>query len=126
MKKLGIKPGMRLLWVSPPSHYSDLLGALPEEVCFLEPNGEESADFIHVFMLEKTPLAAELSRLKLRLDKDGMIWISWPKQRSSIATDLNREIIREHGLATGLVDTKVCAVDEDWSGLKFVFRKHDR
>lgn len=126
LKKLGIKPDTHLLWVDIPPHYSDLIGVLPENTQFLQEDGEELADFIHVFMLKKNQLANELLRLKPRLKKDGMIWISWPKQRSSIATDLNRDIIREAGLAAGLVDVKVCAVDEDWSGLKFVYRKKDR
>ncbi|MEM7369543.1 MAG: DUF3052 family protein [Bacteroidota bacterium] len=126
LKKLGIKPDTQLLWVDAPSQYTDLLGPLPKDIQFLTEEGKEQADFIHVFMLRKDQLANQLLRLKPRLKKEGMIWISWPKQRSSISTDLNRETIREAGLETGLVDVKVCAIDADWSGLKFVYRKKDR
>lgn len=127
LKKLGIKPDMKLLWIETPVHYPQILGALPDGIVHIsEAAEEEFADFIHVFIRQKQQLEEKLSHLKPRLDKNGMIWISWPKQRSSIDTDLNRDFIRERGLASGLVDVKVCAVDEDWSGLKFVYRKKDR
>jgi hypothetical protein len=83
-------------------------------------------DFIHAFVLSKEDLKKGLTAWKKSLLKTGALWISWPKKTSSISTDLTGDIVRELGLASGLVDIKVCAVDKDWSGLKFVFRKSDR
>lgn len=83
-------------------------------------------DFIHVFTQNLKNFENEFLRCKKYLKKDGMLWISWPKKSSKVPTDLDENVIREFGLKNGLVDVKVCAIDEIWSGLKFVYRVKDR
>ncbi|HMB89760.1 MAG TPA: hypothetical protein VKP65_02870 [Rhodothermales bacterium] len=125
LKKLGLKAGMRAAFVDAPPHYADLLGALPEGTILLEtPDGE--MDFIHFFALTQEDLETRFTDLKRHLAPTGMLWISWPKKASSIETDLSSNLVRSTGLAGGLVDVKVCAVDADWSALKFVYRLKDR
>ena len=125
ISKLGLKPGMRARAINAPAHYFDLLGTLPDGVVFARTTKGEF-EFIHVF----TASAADLKRiwpsLKRSLARDGMAWISWPKKSSPLHRDLDENIVRAQGLDAGLVDVKVCAVDEDWSGLKFVRRLKDR
>jgi hypothetical protein len=126
LKKLGLKAGMRTCFVEAPPHYADLLGQLPEGVVLLDAP-DSDMDFIHRFTLTQSDLEAQFAGLKRRLSLTGMLWVSWPKKASSsIETDLSSEIVRNTGLAGGLVDVKVCAVDADWSGLKFVYRLKDR
>lgn len=125
LKKLGLKAGMRACIVDAPSHYADLLGLLPEGIIMLEtPAGD--MDFIHCFARTQGDLETQLDDLKKHLAPAGMLWISWPKKTSSIETDLSSNRVRRTGLAGGLVDVKVCAVDADWSALKFVYRLKDR
>ena len=124
IKKLGIKPGFRLLLKYAPGPYLEWLGPLPEGVALVGEDGE--ADFIHLFVKEKALLEAELSLLKQHLTKPGAFWVSWPKKSSKIPTELDGNLVRETGLRAGLVDVKVCAVSETWSGLKFVYRLKDR
>ncbi|MCB0846820.1 MAG: DUF3052 family protein [Bacteroidetes bacterium] len=124
-KKLGIKPGMKMIWENVPNHYESLIGPLPEDISFVY-DGESKADFIHLFCQDLSTLEQNLGNCKSQLGKNGMLWLSWPKKSSKITTDLDREIVREYGLNIGLVDIKVCAVDENWSGLKFVYRVTDR
>jgi hypothetical protein len=126
VKKLGIKSGFKILLVHPPDHYFDLLEELPVDLTFTENPGEGPFDFIHLFATEVDQLHKEIPALRSNLNKKGMLWISWPKGGSSIQTDLNGNVVRAEGLRSGLVDVKVCAVDEDWSGLKFVYRLSDR
>ena len=127
IKKLGIKAGFRLILQDPLDNYYELLGPLPEDVEEVDPQSDqEQVDFIHFFAYSFSELEAQLPPLKARLKANAMLWISWPKKASKIETDLNRDLIREYGLAAGLVDVKVCAIDEDWSGLKFVYRTNDR
>ena len=83
-------------------------------------------DFIHGFSTSKARLKKDFPTWKRHLSKDGCLWVSWPKKKSKLETDLSDQVVREIGLEAGLVDIKVCAVDELWSGLKFVFRKQDR
>ncbi|HNP06444.1 MAG TPA: hypothetical protein PKN99_02405 [Cyclobacteriaceae bacterium] len=90
------------------------------------PGKKGRADFIHLFVKEKKRFGREFLKLKTELKKDGMLWVSWPKKSSKVASDLDENIIRDYGLANGLVDVKVCAVDEVWSGLKFMYRVKDR
>ena len=125
-KKLGIKPQFDVIALNAPSHYQHLLAPLPEGVTFadsLEP-GEHA--FIHFFTTERDALEQDFGRLKAGLRKNGILWISWPKKSSDLKSDLTRDIVREIGLGHGLVDTKICAVDETWSGLKFLYRLTDR
>lgn len=125
IKKLGIKPGHRVCFVQAPSHYQDLLGDLPEDVVE-EPTLAPSMNFIHYFSTELGQLAVEFQDLKASMDIDGMLWVSWPKKASKIESDLNFGNVQGLGLMNGLVDCKVCAVDEDWSAIKFVYRLEDR
>jgi len=122
VKKLGIKEGFRLRIINEPENYFALLGDLPIGVSRVD----SLADFIHFFTKEKEELIRVLPQLKLSLEKNGMLWVSWPKKASKVATDVSDAAVREAGLAIGLVDIKVCAVDEVWSGLKFVYRTKDR
>lgn len=123
-RKLGIKSGIRLVVVGAPWDYSATLD-LPSETRIVSRSGT-SASFIHLFVRSSHELARRLPALVRALDDTGMLWVSWPKQSSGVATDLSENPIRALGLAAGLVDVKVCAVDEVWSGLKFVRRLKDR
>ncbi len=123
--KLGIKAGTRLCITNAPKGYMQLLGELPAQTrMFKSPNSV--CDFIHFFTKKKAELEASFPKLKQSLASDGTLWVSWPKGASKVPTDLNENIAREIGLRNGLVDVKVCAVDDIWSGLKFVFRLKDR
>lgn len=124
-KKLGIKPGLRMVIFNPPVDYEVTLGPLPDEIEYLK-QLESDLDFIQFFTKERTELEMQFPALKRALAYDGMLWISWPKQASKVQTDLNENVVREFGLANGLVDVKIAAVDEVWSGLKFVYRLEDR
>jgi hypothetical protein len=125
LKKLGLKPGFRLIILNAPQHYAQTLGELPENVTLAD-TLTGPFDFIHFFTTRRETLASEFPLLKQVLAPAGMLWISWPKRASKIETDLTEDIIRAIGLDNGLVDVKVAAVDEVWSGLKFVFRLKDR
>ncbi len=122
--KLGIKPGYRLALVQAPDGYEDLLGPLPAGVAHGEAQG--SLDFIQVFVSSRAELESQFPRLKAALAANGLLWVSWPKRAARMKTDLDENIVREIGLAHGLVDVKVIAVDATWSGLKFVYRLSDR
>lgn len=123
--KLGIKAGFRLIILNPPENYEQTLGLLPPDVR-VEDVLTGSFDFIHFFCQEKPALAEAFPTLKQALVNNGMLWISWPKKSAKIKTDLTENVVREIGLHNGLVDVKVAAVDETWSGLKFVYRLEDR
>jgi hypothetical protein len=124
-KKLGIKPGFRVaLDAVPPEVRAELGGALAE--CEFSPGLKQPVDFLMVFTKSKQDLSEGFEHRSKRLTPAGMFWVAWPKKSSGVATDLNEDIVREIGLAAGLVDVKVCAVTEVWSGLKFVRRLKDR
>ena len=122
--KLGIKDGMKLTLVRPPEGYVETL-RLPETVRVLKSLGP-NRDFIQAFFDRTSRLEKALPRLRDCIAQNGMLWISWPKKASGVKTDLDGNVVRATGLRTGLVDVKVCAVDEVWSGLKFVYRLEDR
>lgn len=124
-KKLGIKEGHTVLVVNEPAHYLGLFADFPE-VRYLKTVSAASVDFIHLFCTQKADFENEALALKPLLKKTGIFWVSWPKGSSKIETDLNRDVIREYLLSNGLVDVKVCAVDSNWSGLKFMYRIKDR
>lgn len=124
-KKLGIKGGLSVFILQPPDSYFDWISPLPPDVKIKSKLVGE-VDFIHLFVREQKIFSKEFIRCKKQLRKDGMMWISWPKKASNVPTDLDENIIRDFGLKNGLVDVKVCAVDEVWSGLKFMFRIKDR
>ena len=125
VNKLGIKEGAKVAILNAPENYRATLGPLPKGVV---PTGKlpARADFVQYFTRERDDLEGIFLSLKCALSQTGMLWISWPKGASKIPTDLNENVVREIGLAHGLVDIKVCAVDETWSGLKFVYRVKDR
>lgn len=125
VKKLGIKSGMRMHTMEAPKNYAQLLGDLPEDVQQLK-TLKGNADFVHIFSKRMDELAEKFIRAKALLEKDGMIWISWPKKSSKVETDITEDRIRELVLKGGMVDVKVCAIDEIWSGLKIVYRLKDR
>ncbi len=124
-KKLGIKDGLTIRLVNPPAYYFDLLDDLPAGVRVLA-DERVKKDFIHVFATEAAALRAELAALKDEIEPNGAIWVSWPKRAAKIATDVSERVVREAALAVGLVDVKVCAVDDVWSGLKLVIPVKDR
>lgn len=119
LKKLGIKPGFRIFVFQAPAEYFDWLSPLPVDVNISQ-RLSGRFDFIHIFVKDHKTFSAQILKSMKCLNSDGMIWVSWPKKSSGIVTDLNENIIRDFGLKSGLVDIKVCAVDETWSGLKFV------
>lgn len=124
-KKLGLATGQRAIAVRAPDHYEDLLAAQPDGVDWKQ-RLQGQFDFIHLFCVRLRDLEQQLPRVHKALAKTGMLWISWPKKSSSLAQDLSETEVRQLGLDTGLVDVKVCAVDADWSGLKFMYRVKDR
>ncbi|MEM6735869.1 MAG: DUF3052 domain-containing protein [Bacteroidota bacterium] len=125
-KKLGIKEKYNCSLFKSPKNYFELLEETPLETTWDDDLSNPPYDFIHVFTKEFEELEENWKEWKSTLKKDGTLWVSWPKGVSKIQTNLNGNIVREFGLNGGLVDVKVCAVDNDWSGLKFMFRKKDR
>jgi hypothetical protein len=125
--KLGIKAGSSIAIVGAPRGYSAVLGPLPVGVVRRASiEGREPFDLIHAFVRRSAQLGGIFRAAKRALKKNGALWMSWPKKSSGAPTDLDENVIRHAGLAHGLVDVKVCAVDETWSGLKFVYRLSDR
>jgi len=124
-KKLGLKPGFHVCLVDAPP---EVRGELSAELgaCEIVSDGKAPLDFAMAFTKSKTAVTREFERISRLLAPTGMLWISWPKKSSGVATDLDENIVRQIGLAAGLVDVKVCAVTEVWSGLKFVRRVKDR
>ena len=123
-KKLGIKPGSAIFAVAAPGHYDELLAPLPEDVKRVRKI--DDADVAHFFVTARARLDKELRAAVPKMKQDAAIWISWPKKSSKVETDITEDTIREVALPLGLVDIKVCAVDEIWSGLKLVIRKQLR
>jgi hypothetical protein len=124
-KKLGIKNGYKIKIVNEPEGYFKLFNDLPIDLEILTDN-KTKKDFIHYFVGNVIQLEKEIKLLSKEIEQNGALWISWPKKTSKIETDLNGNIVREIGLKNGLVDIKVCAVNEIWSGLKFVIPIKDR
>jgi hypothetical protein len=124
-KKLGIKEGMCVVYLHAPENYVRILGRLPQGATLTGKLASDAA-LIHYFAKTTDALSRDFPRLKKALRPDGALWISWPKAASKAPTDLNDQIVREIGLRNGLVDVKVAAMDEVWSGLKFVYRRSDR
>jgi hypothetical protein len=124
VKKLGIKPSFNVVFVNAPADFVDTL-ELPKGVV-VRPAARTQLDFVLLFVKSQQELKQKFSQLAAKLTSSGMLWVSWPKKTSGVQSDLNENIVRDIGLAKGMVDVKVCAVDEIWSGLKFVFRLKDR
>ena len=124
-KKLGIKEGSRIALVNAPKDFQSELGELPDNVQFIK-RPTKSLDIILLFVLNERALTRDFAKLAATLVSNGMIWIAWPKKISGVATGLSEQLVREIGLNAGLVDVKICAINETWSGLKFVYRLKDR
>ncbi len=126
-QKLGLKPGARLGTYDAPKNLSALLGALPKGVTITDGvRASSPCDVILCFADSRAALARSFPRAQARLDPQGGLWVCWPKKTSGIATDLTESDVREVGLRAGLVDNKVCAIDETWSGLRLVVRVLNR
>lgn len=125
VEKLGIKPDSTVAILNAPSDFNMTLGPLPGGVV-LRSKPDKQNDFIHAFFLNSKKLDRQFPALKKALSQSGALWISWPKRAAKMDTDLTDNAVRKIGLRHGLVDIKVCAVDEVWSGLKFVYRLKDR
>ena len=122
VKKLGIKPGQRVVFINEPPEFQPLLKGMPR----VSRSGKAASDYIHLFVRDRAQLIADLPRAQKNLQQDGMIWVSWPKKASGIKTDVTEDTVREVALPLGLVDIKVCAIDDNWSGLKLVIRRENR
>lgn len=121
-KKLGIKEGYRVGLSGEPGNYRELISPLPPDVQ-LSSSIKKDIDIWHLFTKSLSNLKPQLKKAKGSIRPDGMIWVSWAKKSSGVATDVTEDRIREVALPMGLVDVKGCAVDETWSGLKLVIRK---
>jgi Protein of unknown function (DUF3052) len=124
-KKLGIQAGAFVRAVDAPGNYALLLEPLPVNVTFVEREADE-LDLVHVFTKSRAKLVRYLDQYKSRIKQNGSIWVSWPKKASGIPSEITEDTVRDVALPLGLVDVKVCAVDETWSGLKLVIRKENR
>jgi hypothetical protein len=124
-KKLGIKEQSRIALVNEPPSFRETLGELPGGVSF-HGDSAKNIDLILVFVKSQSEVSKRFTKLASKLAPAGMLWIAWPKKASGVPSDLSDGVVREIGLAAGLVDTKVCAIDDVWSGLKFVIRLKDR
>jgi hypothetical protein len=124
-KKLGIKERSRVALVNAPKDFQSELGEPPDNVEFIK-RPTKSLDIILFFVANERALVRDFARLAAKLIANGMIWIAWPKKSSGVTTDLSEQRVRDIGLKCGLVDVKVCAIDDTWSGLKFVYRLKDR
>ena len=125
VKKLGIKEGFKIWLVNEPANYFDLLADMPQNVVLLK-DKKISKDFVHYFTKQSAHLQRDIVALRKEVFPNGIIWISWPKKAAKIETDVTEDIIRNIALANGLVDVKVCAVDDTWSGLKLVVPVKER
>lgn len=124
-QKLGIKPGCALCVRGAPRDYTEIVAPLPDGVR-IAAKATERTDLVHVFSATRAKLATELASARKAMRDDAVIWVSWPKKASGVKTDITEDTIREVAFPLGLVDIKVCAVDETWSGLKLMVRKENR
>lgn len=124
-KKLGIKPGSTVLPVDAPDDYLELLRPLPEGVVLLDA-AQSGVDIVHLFTNSRDELSSRLARLREVIKQDGTIWVSWYKKAAKLPTEITEDTVRDAALPLGLVDVKVCAVDDRWSGLKLVIRRENR
>ena len=121
-RKLSLRDGMRVWFDKMPEDVFDEIAEYALELTFVA-NPADGIDAAHVFVTERSVLDARLKSLRQQITPDGQVWVSWPKQASGVPTDITEDTIRELCLPLGYVDTKVCAIDEVWSGLKLVIRK---
>jgi hypothetical protein len=125
VRKLGFKPGMRVHYVAAPERFAALVGELPGGVRVLARAAAE-LDLAMLFVTQRRELERGLAALQPKLQPAGMVWVAWPKRASKVPTDVSEDVVREVALPRGLVDVKVCAIDEVWSGLKLVIRSELR
>ncbi len=125
VKKLGIKEGFVVLGVNPPDNFLGLLEPLPDGVVILE-SPQTEIDVVHFFTNRRDELFSGLVDQRNWIKQNGAIWVSWYKKAAKLPTEITEDTIREAAFPLGLVDVKVCAVDEKWSGLKLVIRKENR
>jgi len=123
-QKLGLSPASRVLVRNAPADYARMVGMREDEITWAKPRG--AFDVAHVFASSARTLEKELVALSARLPAQGIIWVSWPKKASKVATDVTEDIVRAIALPLGLVEVKVCAIDAVWSGLKLVWRRDRR
>ncbi len=123
-KKLGIKEGHKISVINQPEYYFTLFTDLPEIKIIKKSKGK--VDLIHFFVKEEKLLLRGIQNLKVSIEQNGTIWISWPKKAAKVETDITEDVVRNIALKNGLVDIKVCAIDEVWSGLKLVIRVKNR
>ena len=119
-RKLGFKEGMRVAYVNPPD------GFAVDGIEDVRARLGKGTDLVVFFTKERRALERRLAALRRAIEPDGMLWVAWPKRASGVATDMTEDAVRDVALPTGLVDTKVCAIDEVWSGLRLVVRKELR
>ena len=122
-RKLGIKPGDKLYLIAAPKEYRKWIGALPEGASYVAKPPKDGAPFVHLFVKSLAELGRQLPLARKAMTTDGMLWVSWYKKSAKIPTDVTEDEIRKRALKTDLVDVKVCAVTDIWSGLKLVVRK---
>ena len=125
VRKLGFKPGMRVHYAGAPDGFAQLVGDLPGGVRVLK-RAADGLDLAMLFVTERRALERGLATLQPRLQPAGMIWVAWPKRASKVPTDVTEDVVRDVALPRGLVDVKVCAIDDVWSGLKLVIRAQRR
>jgi hypothetical protein len=125
VRKLGFRTGARVYLVHAPQGYLELLGSEAEGIEFSQ-SMRTPYEFVHLFVTRRTELAQRLSRLREQVSDEGVVWVFWPKRTSGISSDITDQVIRDVALPLGFVDTKVCAVDHTWSGLKLVIRRKER
>ena len=125
-KKLGIKEGQRVALLNAPSSLLAELTPMPPDVALLDAIGQDPLDVILLFVRSQDEMNEGFAAAVSALQSDGGLWVCWPKKASGVVTDLTESVIRSVGLASGLVDNKVCAIDATWSGLRFVVRLKDR
>jgi hypothetical protein len=124
-KKLGLKEGSRIALINAPQDFAGELGELPDNAQIVT-RVTKPIDIALLFVLTERALLRDFHKLAKKLASNGMIWVAWPKKASGVATDLSEQRVRSIGLDGGLVDVKICAIDDVWSGLKFVIRLKDR
>jgi hypothetical protein len=125
-KKLGYKTGMSAYVEGEPSNYISLLTLPADVVVTWLPRAKSDMEFVHLFATSASQLKSKLESVRKRIVPGGVIWVSWPKKSSGVTSDITEDTIRDLALPIGLVDVKVCAVDEVWSGLKLVIRRTER
>ncbi len=125
-KKLGIRPGFKVFTITAPKGYKSWLAPIPANVRFVSKAPADGADIVHFFVKSQAEFEKHLPKARKVMAIEGAIWVSWYKKSANIPTDVTEDAIRNAALKTDLVDVKVCAVTDEWSGLKFVVRKHLR